>query len=108
MAISAPGAIAGSELAALTMPAELVAGTTGAVMVKGSAFDVAPSPVTVTLAVPAAAMRAAGTAAVNWDALTKVVASGAPFHCTLELAGKMAAVDGEGEIGSADRWRRWG
>src|SRR5258708_36095910 len=59
-------------------------------MVKTSTLDVPPSPVTVTLAVPAAAMRAAGTAAVNREALTTVVVSGAPFHCTLELAGKLA------------------
>ena len=92
MAISAPGAMAGRKLASLTMPAVVVAGTTWAVMVKASALEVPPSPVTVTLAVPAAAMRAAGTAAVNWEALTKVVVSGAPFHCTLELAGKLAPV----------------
>src|ERR1019366_4448164 len=89
MAISVPGAMAGSELAALSIPAELVAGT-GNPMVKAIAFDVAPSPATVMLAVPAVAMSAAGTLAVNWDALTNVVASGAPFHCTLELAGKPA------------------
>src|ERR1039457_941503 len=91
MAISVPGAMAGSELAALSIPAELVAGT-GNPMVKASAFDVAPSPATVMLAVPAVAMSAAGTLAVNWDALTNVVASGAPFHCTLELAVKPAPV----------------
>src|ERR1039458_630583 len=85
MAISVPGAMAGSSLAALSIPAELVAGT-GNPMVKASAFDVAPSPATVMLAVPAVAMSAAGTLAVNWDALTNVVGSGAPFHCTLELA----------------------
>src|ERR1035437_8209171 len=61
-------------------------------MVKASAFDDAPSPATVMLAVPAVAMSAAGTLAVNWDALTNVVASGAPFHCTLELAVKLAPV----------------
>src|ERR1035441_6007491 len=91
MAISVPGAMAGSSLAALSIPAELVAGT-GNPMVKASAFDVAPSPATVMLAVPAVAMSAAGTLAVNWDALTNVVASGAPFHCTLELAVKLAPV----------------
>jgi len=83
MAISVPGAMAGSALAALRMPAVLVAGT-GRAMVKGSAFESPPSPVTVTLAVPAVAMRAAGTPAVNWEALTKVVASGTPFHCTVD------------------------
>ena len=55
---------------------------------KGSALDSAPSPATVTLAVPAAAMSAAGIAAVNWAALTNVVTSGVPFHCTVELAVK--------------------
>src|ERR1035438_6505312 len=89
MAISVPGAMAGSELAALRMPAELVAGVSRA-MVKGRALDNPPAPVTVTLAVPAVAMRAAGTLAVNWEALTKVVASGAPFHCTVDLATKPA------------------
>ena len=55
--------MAGSELAALTMPAELVLGARGT-MVKASAFDVPPSVATVTLAVPAVAMRAADTGAV--------------------------------------------
>src|SRR5450759_3045755 len=88
MAIRVPGAMAGMELAALRIPAELVPGTWGA-MVKGSAFDGPPSPATLTLAVPAVAKRAAGTRAVNWEALTKVVTSLAPFHCTMELAGKL-------------------
>src|ERR1035437_2623370 len=58
MAISVPGAMAGSSLAALSIPAELVAGT-GNPMVKASAFDVAPSPATVMLAVPALAVKPA-------------------------------------------------
>src|ERR1019366_5669793 len=126
MAIRVPGAMAGMELAALRIPSELVPGTCGA-MVKGNAFDgppspatvtlavpaVAkraagergqarpppPSPATVTLAVPAVAKRAAGTRAVNWEALTKVVTSLAPFHCTMELAGELPAVTGRGESG---------
>src|SRR5665811_1545519 len=91
MAIRVPGAMAGSELAALRMPAELVPGASGA-MVKGSAFDGPPLPATVTLAVPAVAMRAAETRAVNWEAPMNVVTSGAPFHCTMELAVKAAPV----------------
>src|ERR1019366_8847741 len=98
MAIRVPGAMAGMELAALRIPSELVPGTCGA-MVKGNAFDGPPSPATVTLAVPAVAKRAAGTRAVNWEALTKVVTSLAPFHCTMELAGKLPAVTGRGESG---------
>ena len=58
--ISVPGAMTGSELAALTIPAEVVEGP-GSAMLKASAFDVPPSPVTVTRAVPTVAMRAAGT-----------------------------------------------
>ena len=38
---------------------------------------------TVTLAEPAAAIAEAGTWAVSWVALTKAVASGEPFHCTV-------------------------
>jgi hypothetical protein len=47
----------------------------------------APPPgfTTVTLAVPALAMRPAGTVAVNCVALTNVVESSDPFHCTVEL-----------------------
>ena len=44
--------------------------------------DVTPFSTTVTCAVPAAAMRLAGTWAVNCVALTKLVASALPFHCT--------------------------
>src|ERR1017187_7106879 len=54
-------------------------------MVKGSAFDVpTPGLVTVTWATPTEAMSLAGTAAVNCVALTNVVVSAAPFHCTTE------------------------
>ena len=35
-----------------------------------------------TLAGPATAINGAGTVAVNWAALTNVVASPLPFHCT--------------------------
>src|ERR1035437_954325 len=72
--MSAPGAMAGRKLAALRMPAELVAGV-GRARVKVRALDGPPSPVTVTLAVPLVAMRAAGTPAVNCEALTNLVTS---------------------------------
>ena len=58
-------------------------------MVKGRAFDVAPSAATVTLAVPAAARSAAGTRAVTCDALTKVVTSGVPFQAIVAPDGKL-------------------
>src|ERR1035437_3483424 len=54
-------------------------------MVNGSAFDVpTPGLVTVTCATPTEAMSLAGTAAVNCVALTNVVVSATPFHCTAE------------------------
>src|SRR5579871_1304954 len=40
------------------------------------------APATVMLAEPALAIRLAGTCAVSCVALTNVVASGEPFHCT--------------------------
>src|ERR1019366_9125888 len=83
--MSAPGAMAGRKLAALRMPSDVAAGV-GRAMVKVRALDGPPSLSTVTVAVPLAAMRAAGTAAVNWEALTNLVTSGAPFHCTVEVA----------------------
>jgi hypothetical protein len=43
---------------------------------------------TVTEAVPAVAISEAGTAAVNWVALTNVVVKATPFHCTTEPATK--------------------
>src|ERR1017187_10019285 len=82
--MSAPGAMAGRKLAALRMPSELVVGV-GRTMVKARALDGPPSLSTVTVAVPLAAMRAAGTLAVNWEALTNLVMRGAPFHCTVEV-----------------------
>ena len=42
----------------------------------------APGFTTVTVAMPAEAIRAAETEAVSCVALTKVVASAVPFHCT--------------------------
>ena len=53
-----------------------------AVMVKVALADGTPFSTTVTLAGPAAAMRLAGTWAVNCVALTKVVVSALPFHWT--------------------------
>jgi hypothetical protein len=47
-------------------------------------FDVTPPGAwTTTEAVPAEAIRVAGTAAVNCTGETKVVTSAAPFHCTV-------------------------
>src|ERR1017187_2722591 len=89
MVISAPGAMAGRKLAALRMPSELVAGV-GRAIAKVRVLDGPPSLSTVTVAVPLAAMRGAGTAAVNWVALTNLVTSGAPFHCTVEVAANPA------------------
>ena len=56
--------------------------TCAAAMVKVAAADVAPLSTTVTLALPAAATKLAGTCAVNFVALTKLVLSAVPFHCT--------------------------
>jgi hypothetical protein len=51
-------------------------------MVNLAAADVPPVVVTVMLAVPAVAIRPAGTAAVTWLALTNVVVSTVVPHCT--------------------------
>ena len=54
-------------------------------IVKVIAFDVPPHGVTTVIdAVPAVAMRAAGTVAVTCVAETKVVASAVPLHLTVE------------------------
>ena len=56
----------------------------GLLMVKVTALEVEPSGLTtVTLAVPAVAMSAAGTEAVSLLAETKVVVSAAPFQLTV-------------------------
>ena len=52
-------------------------------IVKLTAFETAPPPAAVMLALPAAAIRFAGTVALNCVALMDVVASGEPFHCTV-------------------------
>ncbi len=57
--------------------------TAGAVTVKVEFGDVPADSLTVTLAVPAVAMRFVGTVAVNCVALPKVVASGVPFQFTV-------------------------
>ena len=77
-----------------------------------SAFD-APPPglITLTCSTPIEAMSLAGTAAVNCVALTNVVVSAAPFHCTTEPETKpepftvmvnapapATAVDGDSEV----------
>jgi hypothetical protein len=54
-----------------------------AVMVKVAPADVTPFSTTVTVAVPAEAMRFAGTWAVNWLEFTKVVVSAVLFHWTI-------------------------
>src|SRR5207253_1243437 len=52
--------------------------------VKVRALETCPSGLrTVTAAVPAAAMSAAGIVAVTWVALTNVVVRAAPFHSTV-------------------------
>jgi hypothetical protein len=56
----------------------------GGLIVNVNALEVAaPGFCTVTFAVPCEPMRAADTEAVNWLALTKVVETVDPFHCTL-------------------------
>src|ERR1017187_445422 len=67
--MSAPGAMAGRKLAALRMPSELVVGV-GRAMVKVRALDGPPSLSKKSVAVPLAAMRAAGAAAGKRGALT--------------------------------------
>ena len=58
---------------------EVIAGA--AAIVNGDPLVAIPAESTVTEALPAAAIRVAGIKAVSWVALTKVVVSGAPFHC---------------------------
>jgi hypothetical protein len=59
-------------------------------MVNVRAFDVPPHGVTAVIeAVPAVAMRAAGTVAVSWVEEINVVASGLPFQFTAEPETKL-------------------
>src|SRR5579863_4853908 len=59
----------------------IVAGA--APIVNVALFDVTPPETTVTVAAPGEATSAVGTRAVNCVKLTKVVASGDPFHSTI-------------------------
>jgi hypothetical protein len=64
--------------------------TVTALILNVSALEaVLPGFTTVTLALPAFAIRLPGTAAVNWVAVTKLVESGEPFHCTTALETKL-------------------
>ena len=54
--------------------------TCRAAMVKVEPAEFTPFSATVTLAVPAVAMRLAVTGAVNCEALAKLVVSAVPFH----------------------------
>jgi hypothetical protein len=64
---------------------DVIAGpaTGGGLMVNVTAFEVVPPEFTVTLALPAIAIRLADTEAVNRVALTKVVVSADPFQYTV-------------------------
>ena len=65
-----------------------------------SAFEAAlPGFTTVTLALPAFAIRPPGTAAVNCVALTKVVESGEPFHCTVAPEAKLEPLTASVNVG---------
>src|SRR5579871_1850425 len=85
--------MAGKPLAAFTTDAEPAGpanpGGGGGWMVKPTALESDDPPVvTLTLAMPAAAIKPAGTAASNWLALPKLVWSAAPFQVTTELRRK--------------------
>jgi len=56
-------------------------GCPAALTVNGAPPVVPPPVTTVMVTVPGLASRLAGTVAVTWVALTKLVASAAPFHC---------------------------
>jgi hypothetical protein len=75
----------------LTTPFDEIVTLTG-LMVKPIALETVAPAATVTLALPAVAIRLAGTAAVNRVALVNVVASGEPFHCTVSLETKPVPV----------------
>jgi hypothetical protein len=59
-----------------------------AAMVKVALFEVTPPSSTVTVALPAVAIREAVTVAVNSELLTKAVVNSVPFHCTTAPAAK--------------------
>src|SRR5450432_2999721 len=90
-----PGAMDGNPLAAFTIPAEVAAGggtvRAAGPMVKAATFEsAAPGVETLTLAVPPVAGKLAGTVAVSCAPLSSAVASGAPFHSTVEVRRKLA------------------
>lgn len=64
----------------------VIFGPAGAAIVIVELLDDAPAVVTVMRKVPGDVRKAAGIAAVNWVALTNVVAIGVPFHTIVELA----------------------
>src|SRR5205807_4525050 len=65
----------------------------GGLMAKLTAWETVPSGFdTAMLALPTAAIRLAGTAALNCAALENVVDSGEPFHCTAAPERKPAPV----------------
>ncbi len=81
----------GPPAAAQVGLSELIVGT--AVIVNVTAFDVAAQGfVTVIEAVPAVAIREAGTVAVSWVDETNVVASAVAFHFTVEVETKFVPV----------------
>src|ERR1035441_8059598 len=83
----------GSELKEFTTPPEVTEGAGGGAlaMAKPAACDISPPGLdTLTLALPAAATRFAGTAAVTCAVLTNVVASADPFHSTVDAGAKYA------------------
>jgi hypothetical protein len=61
-------------------------------IVKLIALEIVAPAATVTLTLPATAIRLAGTAALNCVALINVVASGELFHCTVSPETKPAPV----------------
>src|SRR5438552_7682531 len=81
--------------ATIAEPGEMVTKGFGLLIAKVNALDVPPPGgrvVTLTLAVPAAAMSAAVIAACRLMLETKVVARGLPFHCTVEDDTKLVPV----------------
>jgi hypothetical protein len=61
-------------------------------MAKADPVEFAPPELTVMLAVPALAMRLAGTGAVSWVELTNAVVSADPFHWMTALDAKLLPV----------------
>jgi hypothetical protein len=81
MEIKDPGAMEGSPLAAFTTPWAPVTGE-GNRTFNARVLEMPPGTVTAIPTLPWAAIRAAGTLAVNCVSLTNVVGSGPPFHWT--------------------------